>query len=240
MVESRVCLWLVLVVVSGWWLAAPTLASEDKYLIAGTGESISKAEAMRLLAEDGFKMTQIKDGSELLSLLYVEASELAGHLPDHLVQVMADKDAGVDPGAKWIGQKAPEFALVDLSGAPVDSKDLAGRVRVLNFWFISCLPCVHEMPALSRLEQRYPDRGDIVFLAITFDAPSAVSRFLKDREFTYRQLTAPRSWFSAVGINAFPTHLVVDREGVVTGAVEGLDDPRALEQELERRIEEAR
>ena len=44
----------------------------------------------------------------------------------------------------------------------------AGRLLVLNFWASWCAPCVEETPSLSRLAERYADKG-VVVLGISVD-----------------------------------------------------------------------
>lgn len=210
----------------------------EVYVVAKSGEELPKEEALAQVRAGTFKMTQIQDGPVLQTLLYQHAEELSGHMPPHLVAVMARMDAGVEPGSQWLGLEPPPFSLTDLQGEKVSSGDLAGKVVVLNYWFIGCAPCIREMPALTRLERRYRERQDVVFLALSFDAPEAIRDFLAQREFTYRQLPAPRDWFHEAKITAYPTHLVVDREGVIRGALEGLDTPEELEAELDRLIRE--
>jgi peroxiredoxin len=54
------------------------------------------------------------------------------------------------------GQRAPDFSAVDLSGAPVDSVDYAGRMRALLFVSPNCPSCtatLYEMDALNHKTQ---------------------------------------------------------------------------------------
>lgn len=39
------------------------------------------------------------------------------------------------------GQALPAFKLRDLQGRKYESKELVGKIVVLNFWFINCGPC---------------------------------------------------------------------------------------------------
>ncbi len=218
---------------------APSGVTKEVYIIASTGQSLLKDDALSLVQGGTYKMTQIKEDDLLRSLLYKDASDLEGHMPPHIIDVMARMDSGAEPGSQWLGETAPAFSLTDLNGKTLSSADLRGKIAVVNYWFIACAPCVREMPALSKLESRYRERDDVVFVALSFDSEDSIRKFLDDRTFSYRQFSAPRDWFSEAGISAYPTHLVVDRTGIVRGALEGLEDPEQLEAELERLIQSA-
>lgn len=46
----------------------------------------------------------------------------------------------------------PAVAFADAGGAPRKLGDFRGRYVLLNLWATWCAPCVHELPALSRLQ----------------------------------------------------------------------------------------
>jgi thiol-disulfide isomerase/thioredoxin len=214
-------------------------AVEDSYLIAKTGQALSEEVALALVREGRYKMTQVREDSGLVTLLYVQAQDLSDHMPPHVVAAMARMDAGIDPGARWLGRALPEFSLADLDGEQVESARLQGKVVVINFWFMACSPCIREMPILSQLEERYRLRDDVVFLALSFDDAESIRKLLDQREFSYRQLTAPGEWFVEAGIDTYPTHLVVGRGGIIQGAIAGLDDPASLLDQLDGMVRNA-
>src|SRR4029077_16012026 len=77
------------------------------------------------------------------------------------------------PPPRLASFSAPDFPLPTLSGAPIRSSDLRGKVVLLNFWVTWCGSCRAEMPALDALYQQYKDRG-LEVLAVNLDtAPIA-------------------------------------------------------------------
>jgi thiol-disulfide isomerase/thioredoxin len=62
----------------------------------------------------------------------------------------------------------PPISFTDRRGNSLNLKDMAGKVVVLNLWATWCVPCVKEMPALDRLQERFTNR-DIQVLAISQD-----------------------------------------------------------------------
>jgi thiol-disulfide isomerase/thioredoxin len=96
-----------------------------------------------------------------------------------------------------------------------NQKDLVGKVVVLNFWFINCPPCRREMPELNELVEHYKAEKDVVFLAVALDMRYAIQEFLKTSPFNYNIIDNGRFIAGKYGINLFPTHVVVDRQGKI-------------------------
>ena len=94
----------------------------------------------------------------------------------------------------------PQFEGKDLDGNSVSSSLFADNAfTVVNFWFSGCKPCVDEMDDLNALNQRIQEQGgEAAFRNIYFDSASDAGKF-------------------ALGIMAFPTTCVVDRQGNIVG-----------------------
>jgi len=43
---------------------------------------------------------------------------------------------------EWLGRPAPDFKLTDLNGNSVALSSMRGKVVLLDFWSISCGPCI--------------------------------------------------------------------------------------------------
>lgn len=74
-----------------------------------------------------------------------------------------------------LGQSPAEFALTALDGATVDSKSLAGKATVLEFWFKDCPPCPQRMPRLKKVYDQFKDNDQVRFLTISVDAPEVTN-----------------------------------------------------------------
>lgn len=93
-----------------------------------------------------------------------------------------------------VGQPLPALTLPDLEGHPHALSAYRGRRLLLNFWASWCGPCLDEMPALNRAQQKFGDHGAIV-LGIAMDEPDRVRAFLSTHPMSYPillgQLEAP-------------------------------------------------
>jgi thiol-disulfide isomerase/thioredoxin len=113
------------------------------------------------------------------------------------------------------GQPLAPFKLRDLNGRKYDSKELAGKIIVLNFWFIGCPPCRMEIPELNKLVQQNAKRDDVVFLAVALDERDAIEKFTKEHPYEYALVPGGQYTAQRYNIASYPTNLVVDRQGKV-------------------------
>ena len=56
-------------------------------------------------------------------------------------------------------RKLPKFSLKLVDGTVVDSKDLAGKVTVIDFWGTWCAPCLAEIPNYNAFYREHKDKG---------------------------------------------------------------------------------
>ena len=48
------------------------------------------------------------------------------------------------------------------TGQPISLQSLKGRVVILDFWTYCCINCLHVLPELKFLEQKYPDSLTVI------------------------------------------------------------------------------
>ena len=119
------------------------------------------------------------------------------------------------------------FSGKDFDGNPVDESLFSDNaVTVVNFWFTGCKPCVAELSKLNELNDAIRSKGGEVIgiNTETFDenktAMKDAASILKSQGARYRNLSIDSS--SAAGkyaseIMAFPTTILVDRNGNIVG-----------------------
>lgn len=66
------------------------------------------------------------------------------------------------------GHPTPALRLATLAGPPVDLRDHADQLVLVNFWATWCQPCTAEMPTLETLWRQYRARG-LVVLGVAVD-----------------------------------------------------------------------
>ena len=121
---------------------------------------------------------------------------------------------------------APDFTLPDQRGKPWSLRDQRGKVVVINFWTLTCQPCVEELPSLLELAQIADKRDDIEIVALSTDKNWNEVRSLFPPGNRLRVLFDPERKVvrDKFGTRLFPETWVIDRRGVVRMRIDGRRD----------------
>jgi beta-lactamase regulating signal transducer with metallopeptidase domain/thiol-disulfide isomerase/thioredoxin len=147
--------------------------------------------------------------------------------------------------AKLLGQPAPAFDQVRSLGeaAPEPLASYRGKLVVLDFWGTWCGPCVAAMPNLMRLHDEFAPQG-VEFIALHDDSVNSpaelkeqIDRLAREKwegrslPFTVvldgggltaipgSKLSARGATTAAYGITAFPTTVLIGRDGKIAGTI---------------------
>ncbi|MDP6059885.1 MAG: TlpA disulfide reductase family protein, partial [Pirellulaceae bacterium] len=138
-----------------------------------------------------------------------------------------------------VDRPAIGFNGTDMNGRSLSSKDLRGRVVLLDFWASWCGPCLVAMPQVQRLADKFADKP-VAIVGINNDESNNVEKaklVVQRREITFRQYMDTDSVVSrAYQIPGLPFSVLIDRKGVVRYTHFGLM-PR-FESEMTHQIEQ--
>lgn len=134
-----------------------------------------------------------------------------------------------------LNRSVASFHLTDIDGNNWDSKALKGKVIVMNFWFTGCKPCIQEMPFLNEVVAANKS-GKVVFIAPAPENEGQVKKFLKKFSFNYTITPSSGDLISSLNIENYPTHLVIDKEGIIRQVLIGYSDDikEKLQQEIDK------
>jgi thiol-disulfide isomerase/thioredoxin len=76
-----------------------------------------------------------------------------------------------------MGAQMPEFEATSMEGVAINKESLKGKVSIINFWFISCPPCVAEIPGFNVIVEKY-GKDQINYIAIGRDRKKDIQEFL--------------------------------------------------------------
>ncbi|MER3437309.1 MAG: cytochrome C biogenesis protein [Chloroflexota bacterium] len=125
------------------------------------------------------------------------------------------------------GEPAPDFTAVDIHGNIVSLSDFKGKPVWLNFWGTWCPPCRAEMPDMQAAYEQLAPKG-LVLLAVSLgDPPGVAADFASRNGVTFTVLLDPQRTFTsqAYPIYNFPTHIFIDRDGIVRKVVLSVMSP---------------
>ena len=120
---------------------------------------------------------------------------------------------GVRPN---VGEKAPDFIAEDLGGNLVRLSDYHGRPVWINFWATWCPPCRAEMPEIDAA-YRDAESSGLVLLAVSVgEEGSAVANYLRQTGSAVPAVLDKDGLIATqYAVTGFPTHVFVDRDGIV-------------------------
>jgi peroxiredoxin len=143
---------------------------------------------------------------------------------------------GEKPAHHYLGNDklVPDFTLKDQRGRPWSMKAQRGKTVVLNFWTMTCKPCLEEMPSLEQLAMVAAERDDLEVVAISTDKGWDEVRGLFKPGSKLKVLFDPDKAVvrGKFGTRLYPETWVIDPDGVIRVRIDGGRDwsaPIALE-----------
>ena len=119
------------------------------------------------------------------------------------------------PGLHWLN--------ID---APLDLPDLRGKLVILDFWTYCCINCMHVVPTLTRLEEKFPD----TVVVIGVHSPKfAAERELENVRAAVQRLgvrhpvihDSDMVLWREYAIRAWPTLTFISPDGMIIGNMPG-------------------
>ena len=121
----------------------------------------------------------------------------------------------------------------DNEGKQLALSRFAGKIVLLNLWASWCSPCVRELPALDRLQQRLGGE-DFVVVAVSLDSDHELARKMFNERLAIEHLKLYFEPAEQLGrffpVDVLPASFIIDRKGQAMGLMRSYvdwDDPRA-------------
>ncbi len=115
------------------------------------------------------------------------------------------------------------FKMKDHKGNIFDSKELDGKVVLLNFFATWCPPCIAELPEFEKYVKEF-DKDK--FRVIAVDAKESVGKvasFMKRYNYSFTALIDPQGeLFLEYGINSLPATIIIDKKGILRYVIPGV------------------
>ena len=121
---------------------------------------------------------------------------------------------------------APDFTLPKQGGGEWKMSDQRGKVIVMNFWTVTCRPCIQEMPTIELLAEITEDWGDVEIVAVSTDRTWEEAETIIPRTSRITSLldSERKVVTGQFGTNLFPETWIIDADGVVRFRFDGALD----------------
>lgn len=136
----------------------------------------------------------------------------------------------LDGGVEWLN-----------AAGPISLKDLRGKVVLLDFWTYCCINCIHVLPDLKYLEEKYPNELVVIGVhSAKFDNEKETGNIRKAilrYEIAHPVVNdAEMVLWRKFGVRSWPTLVLIDPEGYYCGFISGEGNREILDKVIERVI----
>ena len=120
---------------------------------------------------------------------------------------------------------APDFSFTTQEGVTVSNATLQGKVVLLDFWATWCGPCREAVPILLQIHKKYLNRPFEIVGISGDDNTQAWTNFIASHHMDWSEyIDLSRQVQQVFDINAFPTFVVLDGNGIIRFRQSGLSD----------------
>ncbi len=148
--------------------------------------------------------------------------------PGVKAKIMAEKRTA-------IGNPAPDFAVVDLTGKNISLANYKGKYVLLDFWASWCVPCREENPALKAAYKKFVSKGfTIVSVSLDSDAAKWKAAIIKD-SLPWTHINEINGFDNSIakiyGVQPIPDNFLISPDGkILARQLRGDDVDKTLSQ----------
>ncbi len=139
-----------------------------------------------------------------------------------------------------VGNVAPDFELIDLSGKPLRLRDLRGKAVILNFWATWCAPCRQEMPLLQQAFAQYAPEGLVIVGVDLGEEQTIVQNYVDQLGIDFPIVLDREEQVSRrYRVFGLPTSFFINRQGVIDYMLVGPVSDKLLHRQLPQTLRPA-
>lgn len=143
------------------------------------------------------------------------------------------------------GTTAQNFVVNTIENESIELEEMKGKIVVMTFWSTRCPICAAEIPDLNKLAAKHNDES-VVFLGLAWQDKAKLDVFLKKKPFDFKIVPqsfgvllkyADRTPTGRLNMG-FPSHFIVDQNGIVVYKASGFDRISELGSTIDRLLGE--
>ncbi len=133
-----------------------------------------------------------------------------------------------------------ETISFDVDKGILVSKQLNGKVVLINFFATWCSPCRKEMPAFAQLQEKYKDDFIVIGILLEEDKDKKeLDDFIKKYKINFPITVGEQNFELAEaygGVKMLPESFIYSKEGLLLDEVVGIVDEFKLEKQIKESI----
>lgn len=188
---------------------------------------------MKILFITGFFILLSCKQPKIKVITYKEAIEACRYKREKIKEKYPDNELiSIRPDC-LLGAKLPDLEMEDMEGHIITTSSMKGKKNIINFWFITCPPCIQEMPWLNQIKENLGAKH-INYIAISRDSRKDAEEFLRESEFNFTIIPDGRRLFEAVFDHmwGYPFTIFTDEELTITHIARTTSSEEALREEI--------
>jgi len=140
----------------------------------------------------------------------------------------------------------PQFAWLNTDRPLTLAKELKGHVVLLDFWTYCCINCMHVLPDLAYLEEKYAGQPFVVVGVHSAKFENEAHRQTVRAAISRYEIKHPvvvdeeMALWSEYTVKSWPTMVLIGADGRVLGGVAGEGNRETLDRAIEQALADAR
>lgn len=116
-----------------------------------------------------------------------------------------------------LGDVFCDFEITAANGNTYKLSELLKEKKavVLNFWYINCGPCREEFPYLQDAYEAYSEDVEVLAMNPVDGTNDTIAAYMSELGITFPMASCHPDWESYMGVNGYPTTVVIDRFGTI-------------------------
>jgi peroxiredoxin len=122
------------------------------------------------------------------------------------------------------GTTAPEWTLYDTDDKKTSLSEFKGKIVLMDFFFVGCIPCIQSLTSLDNLQKKYKNKNFVLLSLSTRDSKKLVKEFKESQHIKNKMYPNGADVANAYRAFSAPTFYLIDKEGKIVSIIESYSD----------------
>jgi len=123
-----------------------------------------------------------------------------------------------------IGTTAPDWTLYSTDGNKLSLSELKGKVVLIDFSYVGCLPCMQAIKPMNNLHEKYKNKDLKIISIYPIDKTASVAGYIKKYGIKYPVYIDANTLPAKYHITGYPCFYFIDKDGKIANGFAGYLD----------------